>query len=353
MKKFFFLLALQASLFLSFTANAATIEVGSGQEATANGWIGDQYIVYGTLKLTGDAQFGPLLTVMPGGTVIATGNLYLNGANIHAGSTITVAGNFGTYTGITNIAGSVNVGNLFSIDGNSSVILACPANIITKDFNPYAANLLSGTGYVEVTNNFTSWQSLTTSPTIVLNASGANPSNDSGNGKKSGNATLGTSSSCPPPTSLPVEFGAVKAVISNNILQVNWSSVTETNNDHFVIEASKDGKQFKEIGTVTSKASDGNSEAAISYSFNIGYKGAAALVAAGAFALMFGFKQRSKYAKLTSIIACITIVFSFYACSKNDADVYTSDNAKLYIRILQVDKNGNSQPSKVVIAEKK
>ncbi len=46
---------------------------------------------------------------------------------------------------------------------------------------------------------------------------------------------------------LPVTFGSVNAAIRNNSLSVNWTTEKETANDHFEIEASADGQQFKKL----------------------------------------------------------------------------------------------------------
>lgn len=66
---------------------------------------------------------------------------------------------------------------------------------------------------------------------------------------------------------LPVTFGDIMAIIKNGILQINWTSITETNNSHFIIEASTDGRHFTKVGTVQSKAESGNSSSSLNYSF--------------------------------------------------------------------------------------
>lgn len=57
----------------------------------------------------------------------------------------------------------------------------------------------------------------------------------------------------------PVNFGSVMAKMLNGQLMVNWVSETETNNHHYDIELSKDGQNFTKIGSVSSKAANGNS----------------------------------------------------------------------------------------------
>lgn len=52
---------------------------------------------------------------------------------------------------------------------------------------------------------------------------------------------------------LPVELTAFKATKLGNQSQLDWTTATESDNQHFVIERSKDGKNFNEIGIVNSK----------------------------------------------------------------------------------------------------
>ncbi|MCH5720376.1 hypothetical protein [Niabella hibiscisoli] len=69
------------------------------------------------------------------------------------------------------------------------------------------------------------------------------------------------------PLVLPVSFGAITAKIIGGQLTVNWSTLKETNNDRFEIEASVDGENFTTIGTVDSKATNGNSDRDLEYQF--------------------------------------------------------------------------------------
>ena len=52
---------------------------------------------------------------------------------------------------------------------------------------------------------------------------------------------------------LPVELTTFKATKLGNQSQLDWTTATESDNQHFAIERSKDGKTFKEIGIVNSK----------------------------------------------------------------------------------------------------
>jgi hypothetical protein len=65
-------------------------------------------------------------------------------------------------------------------------------------------------------------------------------------------------------SNLPVRFGTVAAVRQYNKVLVNWTTVSEKDNDHFVVEKSADGERFVEAGRV--KAA-GFSDKVLSYSF--------------------------------------------------------------------------------------
>jgi hypothetical protein len=49
---------------------------------------------------------------------------------------------------------------------------------------------------------------------------------------------------------LPIELLSFKAKLKNNVVELNWQTATETNNDYFVIERSVDGKVWEAIDTV-------------------------------------------------------------------------------------------------------
>ncbi|MCH5720375.1 BspA family leucine-rich repeat surface protein [Niabella hibiscisoli] len=68
---------------------------------------------------------------------------------------------------------------------------------------------------------------------------------------------------------LPVVLGDITAVSKNKRLLVSWTTFSETNNDHFEIEASVDGENFTRIGRVSSKATNGNSEQSLIYQLEI------------------------------------------------------------------------------------
>lgn len=148
---------------------------------------------------------------------------------------------------------------------------------------------------------------------------------------------------------LPVTFGPVSAVFKNNELVVSWATETETNNDHFEIEASTDGKTFTTIGTVKTLAKNGISAQVLHYRFSKAQPGG--LVAA----LGIGLLALGGLGACTNRglrVSCILVVWLgsalFYSgCTKNDT--VSSADGKLYIRVVQVDKDGTKALSKVVM----
>ncbi len=63
---------------------------------------------------------------------------------------------------------------------------------------------------------------------------------------------------------LPVSILTYDVRLNNNKVDINWSTSTETNNKHFTIERSANGRDFTAIGTVNGA---GNSSSILQYSF--------------------------------------------------------------------------------------
>lgn len=146
--------------------------------------------------------------------------------------------------------------------------------------------------------------------------------------------------------SLPVIFGAVNASIRLNTLTVHFTSRTETNNDHFVVEASANGVDFTEISRIPSKAPGGSSTNDTEYSVSINMDGGTSYSAIIIFALLGALLFLSKRNRKWIAAGMLVCMASFISCEKNaDASITNSD---LFIRIAQVDKDGTTAYSKVV-----
>jgi len=142
---------------------------------------------------------------------------------------------------------------------------------------------------------------------------------------------------------MPVTFGNIAATIKNKRLQVDFTCLTEKNNDRFIIEASADGKQFKEIGIL--KSNTGDSDIPVQYSFSLN-TGSLGIAGFGLLAiLLLPMCKRPRYI-LVSIVALSIVMF--ISCTKTSVQPVNSD--KIYIRIAQVDKDGTKTYSKIVQA---
>ena len=160
------------------------------------------------------------------------------------------------------------------------------------------------------------------------------------------------------PNALPVVFGGISAVLSDNLLVINFVSEKEINNDHFEVEASTDGINFQTIGSIASKAKDGNSSSAISYEFttsssnlmgaNMGWIGAVLGIAL----VLIAFTRRNKLVRVFTLVAVMSLLGAT-SCSKNGSDVNLTNEGKLWVRIAQVDKDGVKSYSKVITVVKK
>lgn len=64
---------------------------------------------------------------------------------------------------------------------------------------------------------------------------------------------------------LSVSYADFYGVKNNNTVDLNWSTISEQNASHFIIERSNDGLTFTPIGTVKAK---GNSNSFVKYTFN-------------------------------------------------------------------------------------
>lgn len=146
---------------------------------------------------------------------------------------------------------------------------------------------------------------------------------------------------------MPVLWDAVNATISNEQLTVSWTTSSETNNDRFEVEASKNGSDFTKIATVASKAANGNSSTAISYTLTADVNGMVAIAGWGVLSFL-AMPIANK--KLRGIIVLCILSVILYSCSKNNTDQLNIGESKVYIRIAQVDKDGTKTYSKTVLA---
>ncbi len=153
---------------------------------------------------------------------------------------------------------------------------------------------------------------------------------------------------------LPVIFGSIAARIQGGSLWVDFTSEKETNNHHYEIEASTDGKTFKKIGELRSQAPNGNSDTPLSYTFKTavsGIMGAAGIAGVVLLALAAGIgstdprRRRLLPAAIVAISLCVAA-----ACVKHSRESVAHHSPKIWVRIAQVDKDGTKEYSKIVQA---
>ncbi|MCH5715694.1 hypothetical protein [Niabella hibiscisoli] len=157
----------------------------------------------------------------------------------------------------------------------------------------------------------------------------------------------------PATTVLPVTYNTIEARISGNRLIVDWSTLSESNNARFDVEVSADGKKFVNIGSVATKALNGNSDSKIEYSFTKAIDLPVAVMGISLFSLagiLLLVNRKNKL--LLSVMMVMGVGLTFASCSKNGDQVDVSGEGKLFVRIVQVDKDGKTSTSKVITAYK-
>lgn len=148
---------------------------------------------------------------------------------------------------------------------------------------------------------------------------------------------------------LPVLFGDITAIMKNSSLQVDWTTLSEHNNDHFEIEASRDGAEFIKIGELKTLAKDGSSSEALQYTFTKEASAVPGLLGFSVIALgVSGVVVFCRKKRTMVLLAGGVLLVAAIACNKNDGSVKSEGEAELYARIKQVDKNGAFKYSKTV-----
>jgi energy-converting hydrogenase Eha subunit A len=155
------------------------------------------------------------------------------------------------------------------------------------------------------------------------------------------------------PGTLPVTFNGLSAKIQGGNLMVDWNTESEKDNDKFIVQGSSDGKSWTDLGTVATKAPDGNSSVKISYSFSRQW-GDTVLAGFGLLGLLLLPAVRNRLMRLGMLIVVVSMVV---ACAKdNDGMQNLEDGSRAgkatYIRIAQVDKDGTTTYTQPVVAKR-
>ncbi len=148
---------------------------------------------------------------------------------------------------------------------------------------------------------------------------------------------------------LPVHFGPFAAELANNTLTVSFTTLQETNNDHFNLQSSQNGVDFTTIATIQSKHADGNASGSTAYHLSLDIAGKISF-AVSLFALLgigvLGFNRKTKV--LMAALFLMGVAGFIVSCTKNTNELATGETGKAFLRIEQVDKNGHSTYSKVI-----
>ncbi len=117
----------------------------------------------------------------------------------------------------------------------------------------------SGTVNLEESPDATIWSNLTTITSIGNNGTSVTPSVNLSSGtkyvrvffsNKISGSNLGVDDFSVSGSPLPVTFSAIKVTSKSNRPFISFSTASETNNSHFDVERSADGRKFDVIGTI-------------------------------------------------------------------------------------------------------
>jgi len=159
--------------------------------------------------------------------------------------------------------------------------------------------------------------------------------------KKSSNYTMNCN------TTPVTMFENLNASASNGQLSVTWNTINEVYSNYFDIELSRDSSNYKKIGSVRSRAT--NYTSALGYTFNIKLESAVGMLAVipiSFFLLLF-----NKHFRRTTMILILFFMFlSYWGCKKETVPIVDQkgDSSKYFIRVVQIDGDGNQFLSPVI-----
>ena len=193
---------------------------------------GVSYIdVYGGVTKIGDLKIGSSVVLTVYDTLLIDGNFEVSGQSslvVEPGGVLIVTGNFVASGGsVSSNGGDIIVQGDVTSSGSSD---------ITSSGDFYVYGTVSSSGGSSFTGTYADEATLSSdNPELYDLVSGG---------------------------TLPVEFLYVKASASFDNLIIKWATASETNNDFFTVERSKDGINFEEVASVNGA---GNSEEVNTY----------------------------------------------------------------------------------------
>jgi hypothetical protein len=132
-----------------------------------------------------------------------------------------------------------------------------------------------------------------------------------------------------PLTTLPVTLTSLEAKNENGQVKLTWKTSAETNNSHYNVSVSYDGKNFSQVKRVEAKNAAGSYEV----SFPIDQVLYAGL---GLLGLLLIPRQRNKWLRLVILGVGITMLA---ACAKEQLAIDETEKVA-YVKLEQVDKDG-------------
>ncbi|MGE9313489.1 hypothetical protein ACLOAU_17695 [Niabella sp. CJ426] len=147
----------------------------------------------------------------------------------------------------------------------------------------------------------------------------------------------------PSQTALPVMLEEINASVRSGHLNVNWTTLSETNNSHFDIELSRDGETFFKIGSIVSKAIEGNSDKKLNYLFSAPFEKLSEILLLSLSSSFFFNRKKSKL-----LLGLIFIVIICAIGCKKSHQIHLNDERNWFVRVVQVDLNAKRQYSKII-----
>ena len=295
----------------SFTANNSTINLNGASAATLSCAATQSFYnlnINNSGGITMSSGINQVSNLMNFTTGIVKQNAtlqILNGATVSGASNSSYVDGFMVKYGTNAFTFPLGTGNIYRPIAMSAPGVATD-NFTAKYFyaNPYLAYptttwdpnldhlsgceywILNRTGGTSNVNVTLSWNTnscgVTDLPTLLVARwdAGLNAWKNHGNGGTTGNITTGTIITAAPVTSfspftlasslastnpLPIELLYFTATAVNNTADLTWATATETNNNYFTIEKSKDGINFEFFKEIKSEALNGNSSTTLNY----------------------------------------------------------------------------------------
>ncbi|WP_293298096.1 two-component regulator propeller domain-containing protein [Pedobacter sp. UBA4863] len=133
-----------------------------------------------------------------------------------------------------------------------------------------------------------------------------------------------------PNTALPVTFSDLKATKVDDMINLSWKTSAETNNSHFMVSTSYDGKTFSKVKQVDARATPGDYHVSFPIE-NTLYAGL------GLLGLLLIPRQRNKWMKMVMLLLGVCFLV---ACAKDKIEAETQEKEVVYVKLEQVDLDG-------------